>query len=354
VPLPTYFICGDEVDTSLVDALPSGGSLCKNLTYLGRSGVQTLQLPSSPGGADDAAAAAAADGKPVRTLTVAYLSGHYDPSSYFSASGGERNVKYQAHYVESDVIALMNAGLAAPHIDVLLTAEWAKGWQMLLAADKVPAALVGSPHVSVSGSPVVAKLASQLPARYHFAGCMDAYLELPPYRNRQFVTRFFGLAKLQSARKEKNLYACNVAPFASLDLSAVPADTTPCPYTVGSKPMAQMAGATGAAHPFPSSYDDGSADGSSAKRQRLGPPSSGLAGVGMGAHPQHPHPSQQGQRFDSGFMNSMAAYDQATMSSAGSMRWDFKKPQRGPPPPNYVCRVCNEPGRQWTLRNKET
>lgn len=78
----------------------------------GRAGVQTLLLPANVASASS----------PPRTPTVAYLSGHYDPSSYFSsgASAGEHNVKYQPHYVESDVIAVKNAGLAAPHIDVLL------------------------------------------------------------------------------------------------------------------------------------------------------------------------------------------------------------------------------------------
>jgi len=183
VPLPTYFICGDEFDTSLIDALPSGGTLCPNLHYLGRAGVQTLSLGA-------------------HQLTVAYLSGHYDPSSYFGggSSGGTRNIKYQPHYIEEDVIGVVSAGLAAPHVDVLLTAEWAKGWQMLLPAEKMPASLAAAPP---QGSPVVAKLAAQIPARYHFAGTQDAHFELPAYHNKHFVTRFIGVAKLQNQRKEK-------------------------------------------------------------------------------------------------------------------------------------------------------
>jgi len=35
VPLPTYFICGAEAHSALVDALPNGGEVCTNLTYLG-------------------------------------------------------------------------------------------------------------------------------------------------------------------------------------------------------------------------------------------------------------------------------------------------------------------------------
>ena len=46
VPVPTYFITGDEDDTkgctSLVDDIPDGGQLCKNLTFLGRRGVKRL------------------------------------------------------------------------------------------------------------------------------------------------------------------------------------------------------------------------------------------------------------------------------------------------------------------------
>ncbi len=35
VPLPTYFVCGRETQTDLIDKHPEGGFLCKNLCYLG-------------------------------------------------------------------------------------------------------------------------------------------------------------------------------------------------------------------------------------------------------------------------------------------------------------------------------
>ena len=331
VPLPTYFILGDEFDTTLVDALPAGGTLCHNLHYLGRSGVQQLRLGENG----------------AQHLSIAYLSGIYDPSSYFSGAmqGPQRNIKYQPNYIEEDVIRLMGAGLQVETVDVMLTAEWAKGWQMLLPVDKLPKG-AGAAALTNAGSPVVAKLASQISTRYHFAGLQDTYFELPPYKSKHYVTRFFGLGKTQSASKEKNIYACSVNPYASIDLNALPPDMTPCPYTVGTtKPpsaasrasmaaaagMGDVAGAaggaggasvTGQAHDFPTEHGG--------KRQRLD-----HAQVA----PDH--------RFGASFMASMNQYDAHSMNAQGAMRWDFKKPQRGPPPHHYICKGCNEPGRQW-------
>lgn len=336
VPLPTYFILGDEFDSTLVDALPNGGTLCKNLHYLGRSGVVHLRLGENG----------------AQQLSIAYLSGLYDPSSYFSGAmqGPQRSIKYQPNYIEEDVIRLMGAGLQVETVDVMLTAEWAKGWQMLLPADKLPkAASAAGAALTSAGSPVVAKLASQISARYHFAGLQDTYFELPPYKSKHYVTRFFGLGKTQSAAKEKNMYACSVNPYAGIDLSILPPDMTPCPYTVGiTKPpsaasrasmaaasgMGDAAGAGGAAgsmiaghaHDFPTEQGG--------KRQRLEPMHGGVAQVA----PDH--------RF--GFMASMQHYDAQSMNAQGAMRWDFKKPMRGPPPLNYLCKGCSEPGRQWT------
>lgn len=311
VPLPTYFIAGDEFDTSLIDSLSSGGQVCPNLHYLGRAGVSALEL----GGV---------------TLKFAFLSGVYDQSSYFNtmaATGGARMTKYQPHYIEEDVVSVLAAGVQQD-VDILLTAEWGRGWAALMPPEKVPEGLRGP---GAHGSPVVAKLASQLSARYHFAGTLDSYLELTPYRSRAFVTRFFGLAMHESPKKEKSLYACNVAPFASIDRAAIPPETTPCPYTVGSKPSPAAAAAAAAAS-------------STGMATAVAYPASA-------APASHPFPSDTGsnkrQKLDAtnAFPDPRAAAVAAGDAiSLATTRWNFEKPQRGPPPPHYVCRICQEPG----------
>ena len=306
VPIPTYFICGDEFDTALVDAFPSGGIVCPNLHYLGRSGVAALEL----GGVK---------------LKVAYLSGIYDQSSYFNtmqATGGVRTTKYESHYIEEDIVSVLAQGVQQD-VDILLTAEWGRGWATLMQPDKVPETLRGP---SAHGSPVVAKLASQLSARYHFAGTLDSYLELTPYRSRTFITRFFGLASHDSVKKEKSLYACNVASFAAIDRSAIPPEATSCPYTVGSKPP-PSASASSSSSAFPASA----------------------------ATSSHPFPSETGsnkrQKLDAtnAFPDPLAAsVASGDALSLATTRWNFEKPQRGPPPAHYVCRICQEPGQSVT------
>ena len=83
LPVPTFFIAGDEQHHALIDGLSAGGELCPGLTYLGRAGVAKL------GG-----------------LSVGFLSGLYDSERYFDVDEEQRLTRYDAHYVEDDVIKL--------------------------------------------------------------------------------------------------------------------------------------------------------------------------------------------------------------------------------------------------------
>ena len=225
VAVPTYFICGQEEYTALVDHMPDGGELCPGLHYLGRAGVKALA-----------------------GLKVAYLSGVFDAERYFDVDEEPRKVRYEAHYTEEDALTLSKqaAGEGPPQqhrataldrhqcstqmltflcpcawsteVDLLLTTEWGRHWHSLLKSacshpqtsahvmawgladeqcipvcavrlcvgreEQLPARLSSlSLSPSSMGSPVVAKLANQLQLRYHFASHHDVYFELPPYTN---------------------------------------------------------------------------------------------------------------------------------------------------------------------------
>lgn len=135
VPLPTYFIAGDEVYTAPIDALPNGGVLCPNFTYLGRRGIIELH-----------------------GLKVGYLSGMYDQSSYFNEQSQERNTQYQPYYIEDDVLSFLDSSLPV-HLDLLLTSEFGKNWNTTSTTEQKEA------FARNGGSPVVAKLGQQISTR---------------------------------------------------------------------------------------------------------------------------------------------------------------------------------------------
>ncbi len=128
--IPVYFICGGETSTqtALIDSLPNGGDIAPNLTYLGRSGVQTVA-----GG-----------------IRVAYLSGRYDDNEFLDSESATnqagstqgRKYKYSPSYIEDDVHALVQNVRTTPGgVDILLTCEWGKGWSNLLDPSLRPSGL---------------------------------------------------------------------------------------------------------------------------------------------------------------------------------------------------------------------
>ena len=287
LPLPIYFVASHEHHTALIDHLPTGGELCPNLTYLGRSGVRRLS-----------------------GLTVGYLSGVYDSERYFDVNEEERRHQYERHYTEDDIVAL-NKEATGEQLDLLLTAEWAKNFHSLLPSSALPTSITSPTSV---GSPVIARLAAQLSIRYHFAGNEDCYFELPPYRNSGYYTRFFGLGKHGSRSKQKSLYACHIAPAATIDRTQIPADVTACPYTVSGVKRDK-----GSIDERSSGGGTGGEEGGVKRMKTAGFVRAGAVDMAMADMP----------RADEMLM---------------SQRWNFTPPTRRPPPPQYVCNACSQPG----------
>ena len=238
VPIPTYFITGNEDDakgcTSLIDEIPDGGELCKNLTFLGRQGVKRL-----PCG-----------------LTVAYLSGAYNPAKYNdSAVFHRRSSKtFQPHYLAEDIDAVVREATTGDEersltgVDVLMTSEWGERFDTLLpeemskGSDTHPLAAATTDNLS----PAVSRLASEIAARYHLAGTEGVHFQMSPYRNPLHATRFYGLGTVGNPKKIKSTVALAVTPTAALALAAAEVGTderagagvTICPYTAKPKPAA--------------------------------------------------------------------------------------------------------------------
>lgn len=210
VPLPTFFITGGEPSlegaAALLDEIGDGGSLAPNLTFLGRSGVKSL-----PG-----------------NIRVAYLSGRFNANNFRQSLPSH---KYRPNYSHEDVRALFNAYKeeSARGVDLLLTAEWPKGFQILLQ----PESFADVPHAHMVGSLPARDVASQIAARYHFCGVEDIYYLRPAYKTESSFCRTIALAQLGS--KAKSLYACNLSPVVDLqvqDLTKYPPGTTESPFVL--------------------------------------------------------------------------------------------------------------------------
>ena len=188
IPVPTYFICGSEEAeaTGLVDSIPDGGLLCKNLTYLGRSGKKNI------------------DG-----LTISYLSGSYSRYIYEGESASDRDTKYERAYHLSDVedTIIESGAFRGDGVDVLLTAEWGTDFDKLLT-DEETAVLSDSVGAV---SPGVMRLGAEISTRYHFAGSNGIHFQLPDYLSgADGVTRFYGMAPIGNKKKLKSLQAFNI------------------------------------------------------------------------------------------------------------------------------------------------
>eukprot|EP00455_Lapot_gusevi_P029210 TRINITY_DN3127_c0_g1_i6.p1 TRINITY_DN3127_c0_g1~~TRINITY_DN3127_c0_g1_i6.p1 ORF type:complete len:673 (+),score=142.97 TRINITY_DN3127_c0_g1_i6:57-2075(+) len=300
-PIPTYFIVSDDEQTSLIDALPDGGILGKNIFYLGRSGVRDIQ-----------------------GLKVGFLSGVHDADLYRSTEA--RPAQYQKHYTEADANVLLKLGREQydAGIDLLLTSEWPRNFSNTLTTP--PPRDLGD--VRILGSPVVSEIALRLAPRYHFAAHQDFYYSLPPYANflpRQLhVTRFYGLASLTNAQKMKSLYACNLTALSEMtkaQLQEHPANTVPCPYAI--KPQL-----------LHSDFSDPTILTEAApppKRHR-----SEMMGAGKG---------DKDEGFSRWGLAPPAGYVCNKCKVPGHWIQDCKAaPQDREAPAGYICRICNQPG----------
>ncbi|GAB5363858.1 hypothetical protein AAMO2058_000919400 [Amorphochlora amoebiformis] len=208
-PLPTYFLAGKEHESTsgLLDSIPDGGEIAPGLRYLGRSGVAEIS-----------------------GLRIGYISGFHDKMYYKNRTpSAVRAKKYQSHFEEEDVLALLKAATETKEgIDILLTNEWG------------------------NGSSVVAEIAMALAPRYHFAATEQCFYKLKPYRNSEavHVTRFIALGNMGNPdKKQKYLYALNAKPLKAMadeEKKSRPADCTLCPYDyVSVKRPSEISGDSG-------------------------------------------------------------------------------------------------------------
>ena len=214
VPVPTFFICGAEPEGLPVGLPEEGCEICHNLTYLGRQGTREIA-----------------------GLTVKYLSGVYDPSTYSTPrpTTNADDLQFDNKYRARDIFHVPNGcewlSSSRGPVDVLLTAEWGLGCDSLLepsplappppaAADAAAATAVAEddaaaiprPSPTLS-APVGDLLKGRCNPRYHFAGSSEGvHLVLHPYRNAEPLgcSRFYGMAGCANKYKAKSLQALNV------------------------------------------------------------------------------------------------------------------------------------------------
>lgn len=138
-------------------------------------------------------------------------------------------------YSKADVDAIVNFASRPSYsgVDVFLCSQWPSG--ICQGAKNLPADETGPTSVC----PGSAASASALKPRYHFSGGSPEYFERAPYSNNipglppTNASRFYGMAPVGNATKQKWIYACNVVPMSKADratVMAVPTGVTPSPY----------------------------------------------------------------------------------------------------------------------------
>jgi len=208
VPLPTYFILGDEDQSYGLDIIndlkiaDAGGEICTNLHYLGRCGIRTIE-----------------------GLRIAFISGvpgipftRYLNLSEITA----REEKYSPDYYQSDLKNITHESKA----DILLTSSWASGWDRLMTQKEIDQANVDPAW----GRREIVEVVLETAPQYHFAGHHDRYFVLHPYQVDDLrVTRFIALGHVVSASRNRAFYACSVVTAKNAITSKVA--TTACPYS---------------------------------------------------------------------------------------------------------------------------
>ena len=217
VPVPTFFICGGEPEGELPFALPEDGTeLFPNCTYLGRQGVRTLECCG---------------------LRVGYLSGVHDAAAFDSPRPEELvkdEMAFDRCYRAKDVESLRTKCDGQDSVDLLLTAEWGRGFDGLLPASPLATE-------APAPSPAIGSLMEVAAPRYHFAGTAGVHYTAQPYQNTApapAVTRFYGLGKCGNPTKVKALQALGIKLRKPLMTAAdreamteVHSKATPNPYT---------------------------------------------------------------------------------------------------------------------------
>jgi len=235
----------------------------------------------------------------VANLRIANFGGIYDPTNYNSAPE-ELDTQSTTNYILSGQLSNFVTKLKSTStsndnagIDILLTHALP---QLLTVNSKVPPKDYNAP---AWGCPPITEVLRAAQPRYHFAGgAVPEFWEREPWiwdppavptkgANNDYpsITRFVNLGQFGNESKERWFYAFNIV-STSESKPTKPLNATPCPYSISTRP-----------------------------NQKRGLPAFGEDG------------------FDSG-----------PNFRFGEMEPNKKKTRTGPPPPNYVCNICQTSG----------
>lgn len=213
VPVECYFV---DPGAALVHAAPRGKKIGEKLYFLGAYGVREIC-----------------------GLRVAYLSGHYNPSTYETAG-----VDFVGGAFTSKAVGTLQRLAKQRGIDVLLTCGWPAGCERHIEAK---AQLPPDQSWQLASAPPLAELCLAIEPRYHIFGSGQIFYQRPPFQTprRGHACRCIGLGQVGSTSKQQKwLHALALSPMEHMkpeDLKQKPAGVTPCPFVVSAKRAADSA-----------------------------------------------------------------------------------------------------------------
>ncbi|KAI1309125.1 hypothetical protein EDD11_004136 [Mortierella claussenii] len=351
-PITTYFIHGDNGVPGIIErrAARNQGEVCNNVFYLGTHGLMTT----------------------AQSVRIASLSGTYDTSVFEADVEDEEFDKslLRGHYTKTNVDALIQ--LSKPSsimdtskrgVDLFLSHEWPAGIDRqsppvgstgtTVTAPAGPAAPTGL-SASTFSHPV-ARAASSLQPRYHFAGSSGQFWERSPYRNTNgadHATRFIGLGEVGNKNKQRWFYAFNLVPLANASeetlKSSVNANTTESPL------------ATAAELKRPLDPNEAGSFFWDNKRARNEPPAGYVCRrCNQPGHfikdctvERQPHssqgPSGNTNRLPEGYICNKCHQPGHHIRECPLVKEEMAAAGAGggsrPPPEGYVCKICQKPG----------
>ncbi|KAF2071063.1 hypothetical protein CYY_007617 [Polysphondylium violaceum] len=198
VPIPTYFIAYTSNDAKYIAKFTDeNGSLCKNLHYLGKSGVKTL----------------------LNDINVAFLSGKVD---FPVKEETNQDDLFDMTITKSEIKQVIDSSIDK-RIDILLTNQWPRN--ILHYVEQIPNHIK---HPFKKGMDGIKEVSDKIKPAYHFS--KDSfYLQRLPFLNNSpltKVTRFLSLAPVYNDKKEKYLFAMNYQP----DKEIITTDATQNPF----------------------------------------------------------------------------------------------------------------------------
>jgi len=184
VPIPTYFISYTSNDAKYIAKFTDeNGSLCKNVHYLGKSGVKTL----------------------LDSINIAFLSGKVDFPVKEETNDDDL---FDMTITKSEIKQIIDQSLDK-RIDILLTNQWPR--DILHYVEQIPNHIK---HPFKKGMDGIKEVSDKIKPAYHFS--KDSfYLQRLPFLNNSpltKVTRFLSLAPVYNDKKEKYLFAMSYQP----------------------------------------------------------------------------------------------------------------------------------------------